>query len=495
MIDFSKIPSPCFVLDERALRRNLAVIDRVRQESGAEVIVALKACAMWSIFPELARHSDGATASSLNEARLVAEEYGARAHTYAPAYSDAEFEGILQYSSHITFNSAGQFERFGAKAILRGISCGLRINPGWSSVETDLYNPALPGSRLGIERLKRLPEGVDAIDHRRQAYPSVYTDVVFYTPEQESYRAQGDVPVAGKRRHISADLYVNFPQNVPDIRLDFRSNFDELRKADSLMNYIMSNDNVSEVEVSVHGYASPEGALWRNRNLARYRALNVKKYLDGRFDLSSLPLRVEWTPVDWAGLREILSTGDFPLADEIVAIIDGTEGDQERERIISSVLGRDLHRRLVAEVYPRLRRTVVRADFTVPPFTPEESRELIDSEPELMSLEEMYSAAGLYEEGSYEHTEIYLRAARQFPDDFIANNNAAAALLRSGNSREAYKYLIKISSDPRAYSNTGIYYYLEGDIEKAKEYFRMAMDAGTPGAEKRLKMIEGNSDR
>ncbi len=163
MIDFSNIPSPCYVLDEAALRRNLALIDRVRAASGAEVIVALKACAMWSIFPELARHSDGATASSLNEARLVAEEYGSPAHTYAPAYTDAEFEGIMRHSSHITFNSLAQFERFGARAILRGISCGVRINPGWSPVETDLYNPALPGSRLGIGQLEWLPEGIEGL--------------------------------------------------------------------------------------------------------------------------------------------------------------------------------------------------------------------------------------------------------------------------------------------------------------------------------------------
>jgi carboxynorspermidine decarboxylase len=163
MIDFRKIPSPCFVVDERALGRNSAVIDRVRAESGAEVIVALKACAMWSIFPELARHSDGATASSLNEARLVYEEYGAAAHTYAPAYNDAEFECIVQYSNHITFNSVGQFERFGARALLRGISCGLRVNPGYSPVETDLYNPALPGSRLGISELVELPAGVEGL--------------------------------------------------------------------------------------------------------------------------------------------------------------------------------------------------------------------------------------------------------------------------------------------------------------------------------------------
>ena len=114
MIDFKRAPSPCFLLDERLLARNLSVVDRVRRESGAEVIVALKACAMWSIFPLLARHSDGATASSAAEARLVREEFGQPAHTYAPVYTDRNIGEILDCSSHITFNSLGQFRRFGA---------------------------------------------------------------------------------------------------------------------------------------------------------------------------------------------------------------------------------------------------------------------------------------------------------------------------------------------------------------------------------------------
>ena len=96
MIDFSKVPSPCYVLDEQLLMQNLATIDRVRRESGAEIIVALKACAMWSIFPTLAQHSDGATASSLADARLVYEEYGERAHTYAPVYTEREIEELMQ---------------------------------------------------------------------------------------------------------------------------------------------------------------------------------------------------------------------------------------------------------------------------------------------------------------------------------------------------------------------------------------------------------------
>ncbi|MBR4851397.1 MAG: carboxynorspermidine decarboxylase, partial [Tidjanibacter sp.] len=130
--------------------KNMAIIDRVRREAGVEIIVALKANAMWSIFPILREHSDGATASSLAEARLVFEEYGERAHTYAPVYSDSEWEEIMSYSDYITFNSLGQWNRFAPQAMLRGISCGLRINHEYSTVETDLYNPASPTSRLGV---------------------------------------------------------------------------------------------------------------------------------------------------------------------------------------------------------------------------------------------------------------------------------------------------------------------------------------------------------
>ncbi|MBQ8745606.1 MAG: carboxynorspermidine decarboxylase [Rikenellaceae bacterium] len=165
MIDFSKVPSPCYVLDEQLLAHNMEVIDRVRKATGVEIIVALKACAMWSIFPTLAKHSDGATASSAAEARLVMEEYGQMAHTYAPTYTDRSFAEILQCSSHITFNSLGQFNRFGAQALLRGISCGLRINPEYSPVETDLYNPCVEGSRLGIrkEELGELSAGIEGL--------------------------------------------------------------------------------------------------------------------------------------------------------------------------------------------------------------------------------------------------------------------------------------------------------------------------------------------
>ena len=165
MVDFNSMPSPSFVVDETLLERNMAVIDYVRSRSEVEIIVALKACAMWSIFPTLAQHSDGATASSLAEARLVFEEYGEPSHTYAPIYTDGNIDEILGYSSHITFNSLSQLSRFGKKAKSRGVSCGIRVNPGYSPVETDLYNPCVAGSRLGVtaEQMGDLPEGVEGL--------------------------------------------------------------------------------------------------------------------------------------------------------------------------------------------------------------------------------------------------------------------------------------------------------------------------------------------
>lgn len=166
MIDYQHIPSPCFVLNENKLRENLETINRVKSESRTEIILAFKAFAMWSAFPIIREYIPCSTASSLAEARLAFEEMGSKAHTYAPAYSEKEFGDIIKYSSHITFNSLAQFEKFSAHAISKGISCGLRINPEYSEVETDLYNPCSPGSRLGIlaEALgSQLPEGVEGL--------------------------------------------------------------------------------------------------------------------------------------------------------------------------------------------------------------------------------------------------------------------------------------------------------------------------------------------
>ena len=165
-MDYSKIPSPCYVLDEGAFRKNLELLKSVKDRAGVEIILAFKAFAMWSVFPIIREYIPYSTASSLAEARLAFEEMGSPAHTYGPAYTDKEFPGIMNCSSHITFNSLAQFERLYPQTQFNTISCGLRINPEFSDVETDLYNPCAPGSRLGVvsDLLgDKLPEGVEGL--------------------------------------------------------------------------------------------------------------------------------------------------------------------------------------------------------------------------------------------------------------------------------------------------------------------------------------------
>ncbi len=167
-IDFSQIPSPCYVLEEKLLRKNLELINRVQTESGAEIILALKGFSMYKMFPMVKKYLSGATASSLNEARLIFEEMDCLAHTYAPAYKPEEFKELMGYSSHITFNSLNQFQQFKDQVdtFERKISMGLRINPQYAEVSTDMYNPCVVGSRLGITREAlgdKLPEGIEGL--------------------------------------------------------------------------------------------------------------------------------------------------------------------------------------------------------------------------------------------------------------------------------------------------------------------------------------------
>ena len=147
-----QVPSPCYVMEEALLRRNLKLISRVAREADVEIILAFKAFALWKSFPIFREYINSVTASSIHEARLAREEFGSLAHTFSPAYTDEEFDEIMRCSSHISFNSLTQYQRFyeRTKDAPHSISCGIRINPEYSEIETELYNPCAPGSRFGV---------------------------------------------------------------------------------------------------------------------------------------------------------------------------------------------------------------------------------------------------------------------------------------------------------------------------------------------------------
>ncbi len=175
--DYSRVPSPCYVVEEELLRRNLSLIRSVAERADVEIILAFKAFALWKTFPIFREYISATTASSLSEARLACERFGSKAHTYAPVYTDQDFPQIATCSSHITFNSLTQYTHFAEQARAAGISCGLRINPEFSDVATDLYNPCALGSRLGVTADAlgdSLPEGLEGLHFHTLCESSSY---------------------------------------------------------------------------------------------------------------------------------------------------------------------------------------------------------------------------------------------------------------------------------------------------------------------------------
>lgn len=162
-----KMNTPCYIIEERLLRRNLGIIRHVADSAGVNIILAFKAFAMWKTFPIIKEYITHSTASSVNEARLAFEEMGTKAHTFSPAYDIDDIDEYISRSSHITFNSLSQVERFRDKIMSNpDIGWGIRVNPEYSPVETDLYNPCKSGSRFGVlaeELGDSLPEGIDGL--------------------------------------------------------------------------------------------------------------------------------------------------------------------------------------------------------------------------------------------------------------------------------------------------------------------------------------------
>lgn len=161
-----KVESPCFLVNEALLKRNCEILQTVKERTGAKVLLALKAFAMHSTFPLISRYLDGTCASGPIEAQLGKEKFGKEVHTFAPAYSEQDMEQVIKYSDHIIFNSIVQWKKHRAAIAKSGkkISVGLRVNPGYSEVEVDLYNPVAPGSRLGMQPESLEGEDLSGID-------------------------------------------------------------------------------------------------------------------------------------------------------------------------------------------------------------------------------------------------------------------------------------------------------------------------------------------
>lgn len=173
----SELPTPYYIVYEDRMRRNLELITCVEREAGVNIIMAFKANALWRSFPIVREYNRDFTASSLNELRLGNEELGGEAHVYCSVYTEQTIDEFLSRATHLTFNSLSQWERYGQRTLAAGVSPGLRVNPQCSVIETEIYNPALPGSRFGVtaEQLGGvLPEGIEGLHFHALCESSSY---------------------------------------------------------------------------------------------------------------------------------------------------------------------------------------------------------------------------------------------------------------------------------------------------------------------------------
>jgi len=296
-----------------------------------------------------------------------------------------------------------------------------------------------------------------------------------------------------KTRASMLSLNIGFPVNITEVRPEFGTNRQELQRADSLVQSL-GNPLLNINSVSICGYASPEGRYAANDRLAQGRSQNFKKYLSAQYpqDTYLRDAHTTWVAEDWEGFGRLVEADEsITQKEEVLAIVrdERIAPDAKDLKLQRIIWWSSNYKIILKEMYPKLRRIELRVNYTVKNLNDHEARELLYTRPELLSLEEIYRVARYYEPGSKQYREVYEIAARQYPNDVIANNNAAAALLREGNAAEALPYLEKTKDDPVSYINYGTYYYIIGDLEKAVAYFTKAKAAGVEQADKNLELI------
>ena len=293
-----------------------------------------------------------------------------------------------------------------------------------------------------------------------------------------------------KHRSESATLYIDYPTGVYDVRREFHNNRPELEKLDSLMRPLTEGNLASISSISICGYASPDGIYKDNEILASNRARCFKKYMHTTYAPGYDLYKVSSVPEDWDGLVELLQRHPMNHGDEVLSLIARIGIFEGREKQLMDMHGGAVYRELLKSYFPQLRRIRITVGYEARAFNIEEAASLIYTHPRLLSLQEMYRVAAFYRPGTEQYREIYEIAAYHFPDDVLANINAASAVIMAGDPVSARQYLNKVADDPRAWNDFGVLAYLEGDRKKAEEWFRKALGVEPEKARKNLKKMK-----
>lgn len=409
-----------------------------------------------------------------------------------PVLTDTASDGSVNTLRLPTVMAGGrnryyQAQRRGSKvALYRGGTIPYAANVAWE--------PWMEKAHLSLERVECGCCGSD----------SVYTDTPLATldfvPRRFSMPFQYIEPTAEavKTREIKGRAYIDFPVNRTEIYPDYRSNPRELAVIRSLIDSVRLDPDVSVQAMTFKGFASPEGPYNNNVRLAKGRTESLKDYVQGLYHFDPSVISTSYEPEDWAGLREFMLTSGLDNRDAILAVIDSDLAPDAKDM----KLRRDYpvqYAFLLKEVYPGLRHTDYTINYNIRSYSdPKEIMELVYTRPQNLSLNEFFVAARNVPTGSAEYNYIFETAARMYPDDEIANLNAANAAMQQGALDNAAAYLKKAGDGADAVYARGVLAALRGDYKEARGIFMQAARmrvASAPDAIKQLDEIIAHNAR
>mgnify|MGYP002650524456 FL=1 len=302
-----------------------------------------------------------------------------------------------------------------------------------------------------------------------------------------SYLTPTEQPL--KIRSEQNTLYIEYAVGGTEFKADYKNNSAELQKLKETLNPLTEGDLITFKAINICGYASLDGSAKTNDRVATKRADSFALYLKGSYNFQDSILKVTSAGEDWNSLIEMLKEEKPAYAEKALEIIAKYPNLDVRETRLKSGLGTS-YRTMVNDYFSRLRRLSISVEYEIREVRNSEAAELIYTNPKMLNLQEMYGVAKKYQPGTKEYKEVYEIAATNYPQDVVANINAASANIVYGDFDRAKQYMERVKDDPRAWNNMGVLAWLSGDSEIAQEWFTKALTVEPEKAQENLNKMK-----
>lgn len=361
-------------------------------------------------------------------------------------------------SQQVSYEVSVPYEKW-----MRGANLVLREEAeGCASCEMGEYEQAL-GTILPVRQIAE------------PAYATVYVE-----PRAEEV----------KRRDEQCELHLNYRVGRSEVLPGLGNNQEELKRLQDMVDRVRANNDFTLTGFRITGYASPEGSFKSNMTLSERRSKALADYFRHTNNWDRKLFTTDWKGEDWEGLQRAVEASSLDTKDQVLAVIREETNPDARDAKLRAIDGGKTYNTLLKDFYPPLRRSFCVVDFTVRPYTLEEAKRIINENPKLLSLKEMYGVAKSYPEGSNEYNEAFLTAQRLYPNDADAATNAAAVWIAQGKTAEAKAALQQVEQTAGVCNALGIVYAKEKDYARAEEMFTKAASQGSAEARANLEALK-----